>query len=93
MAKAAGDIDHAASTIKGLQSQLQGHKAAVLAGWQGNAASAFSGVFESFNEDMTKVLTALNGLHESLVKNRINYEANEQQTSDASKAIQSLLNH
>jgi WXG100 family type VII secretion target len=93
MAKAAGDIDHAASTIKGLQTQLNGHKQAVLAGWQGNASRAFDGVFQSFDEDMTKVLTALQGLHESLVHNRVNYESTEQQQTDAANAIHSLLNH
>jgi WXG100 family type VII secretion target len=93
MAKAAGDIDEAASTIKGLQTSLQGHKAAVLSGWQGNAASAFDQVFQSFDEDMNKVLTALNGMHESLVKNRTQYESAEQQQTDAAKAIHQFLNH
>ena len=63
MAKAAQDIDDAASTIKGLQTSLNGHKQSVLAGWQGNAAHAFDAVFQSFDEDMTKVLTALGGMH------------------------------
>jgi WXG100 family type VII secretion target len=93
MAKAAGDIDEAASTIKGLQTSLHGHKAAVLAGWQGNAAHAFDGVFTSFDEDMTKVLTALNGMHEKLVHNRTQYEAAEEQQTDAAKAIHQFLNH
>ena len=63
MAKAAQDIDEAASTIKGLRRRCraQGRRPR---GWQGNAASAFDGVFTSFDEDMSKVLTALNGMHE-----------------------------
>lgn len=93
MAKAAQDIDEAASTIKGLQTSLQGHKAAVLSGWQGNAANAFDGVFQAFDEDMSKVLTALNGMHESLVHNRTQYEAAEQQQTDAARAINQFLNH
>ncbi len=93
MAKAAQNIDEAASTIKGLQTSLHGHKSAVLSGWQGTAASAFDGVFQSFDEDMNKVLTALNGMHEKLVHNRTQYEAAEQQQTDAAKAINQFLNH
>lgn len=93
MAKAAQDIDEAASTIKGLQTSLNGHKQAVLAGWQGNAAHAFDAVFQSFDEDMTKVLTALGGMHEKLVHNRVQYENTEQQQTDAAKAIHGFLNH
>lgn len=93
MAKAASDIDEAASTIKGLQTSLNGHKQAVLAGWKGNAAIAFDGVFQSFDEDMTKVLTALNGMHEKLVHNRTQYESAEQEQTDAAKAIHQFLNH
>lgn len=93
MAKAATDIDEAASTIKGLQTSLSGHKQAVLAGWQGNAAQAFDGVFQSFDEDMTKVLTALNGMHEKLVHNRTQYESAEQEQTDAARAINQFLNH
>jgi WXG100 family type VII secretion target len=92
MAKAAGDLDHAASTVKGLQTQLSAHKDAVLTGWKGNAATAFDGVFLAFNEDMTKVLKAMNGLHESLVQNRINYEATEERNTDSAKAIHQALN-
>jgi WXG100 family type VII secretion target len=93
MAKAAQDIDEAASTIKGLQTSLQGHKAAVLSGWQGNAATAFDGVFQSFDEDMSKVLVALNGMHEKLVQNRTHYASAEEQQTDAARAINQFLNH
>jgi WXG100 family type VII secretion target len=93
MAKAAGQIDQAASTIKGLQTSLQGHQQAVLAGWEGNAATAFNKAFLSFDEDMRKVLTALNGMHEKLVHNRIQYEAAEERQTDAAKAIHQFLNH
>jgi WXG100 family type VII secretion target len=93
MAKAAQDLDEASSTIKGLQTSLNGHKQAVLAGWQGNAAHAFDGVFQAFDEDMSKVLNALNGMHEKLVHNRTQYESAEQQQTDAAKAIHQFLNH
>jgi WXG100 family type VII secretion target len=93
MAKAAGQIDQAASTIKGHQTSLQGHHQAVLAGWEGNASQAFNHAFLSFDEDMGKVLTALKDMHEKLVHNRIQYEAAEQQQTDAANAIHQFLNH
>jgi WXG100 family type VII secretion target len=92
MAKAAGELDHAASTIKGLQTQLGAHRDAVLVGWKGKASNAFGDAFVTFNEDMTKVLVAMNRLHESLVHNRINYEKAEELQTDSAKAIHQFLN-
>lgn len=93
MAQAAQKIDHAASTIEGLRQRLEGHKTAVLGGWQGNAATAFDRVFQDFNADFLGMLKELNTLHEHLVHNRIRYESTEQEQTDAAKAINALLNH
>ena len=93
MARAAQKIDESASTIQGLRTRLQGQKASVLGGWEGNAAQAFSRVFESFDQDFAKVLKALEGMHEKLVHTRIKYEAAEQEQEQAANAISSLLNH
>jgi len=93
MAQAAQKIDDSASTIQGLRTRLQGHKASVLAGWEGQASQAFGRVFESFDQDFAKVLKALEGIHEKLVHTRIKYEGTEQEQTQAANAISSLLNH
>jgi WXG100 family type VII secretion target len=93
MAQAAQKVDHAASTIKGLQSRLQGQKQQVLAGWQGNAALSFDKVFQDFDGQFTKILQAMEGIHEKLVHTRIQYERTEQEQSDAANAIAGLLNN
>jgi WXG100 family type VII secretion target len=92
MAIAAQRVDHAASTIKGLQVRLQGQKAQVLGGWRGNASIAFDRVFTDFDGEFTKILAALEGIHEKLVHTRIQYETTEQEQTDAANAISSLLN-
>lgn len=93
MARAAQKIDESASTIQGLRTRLQGHKASVLGGWEGNAAQAFGRVFDAFDQDFAKVLQALEGIHEKLVQTKIKYESAEEQQTDAANAISSLLNH
>lgn len=98
MAKAAGQIDHAASTIVGLQKSLNGHHDAILVGWQGPAADAFNMAFTEFNTAMSKIIHGGDGkdgmdqIHEKLVHNRIQYEKTEQEQTDASNAIASAIN-
>ena len=92
MAQAADDIDASANIIKGLQSQLEGHKNQVRSMWEGNASMAFEQVFARFNEDFNKVLQALNGMHESLVQTKITYESKEEMSEQAVNKVQNLLN-
>jgi WXG100 family type VII secretion target len=92
MAQAASDVDASANIIKGLQSQLEGHKNQVRSMWEGEASMAFEQVFARFNEDFNKVLQALNGMHESLVQTKITYESKEEMSQQAVNKVQSLLN-
>lgn len=92
MAQAAQDIDASANIIKGLQTRLEGAKTQMRVNWEGNASMAFEAVFNRFNQDFTKVLTALNGMHESLVQTKITYESKEQMSQDAVNKVQALLN-
>jgi ESAT-6 family protein len=91
MAQAANDLESSAGVIKGIQSQLESHKAEVRANWGGQASNAFENVFNQFNEDFRKVLQALNGMHESLVQTRMTYEAQEQASQDTVNRVQNLL--
>lgn len=92
MDQAAQDIDASANVIKGLQTQLEGHKQQVRASWEGNASMAFEQVFNRFNEDFNKVLRALEGMHQSLVQTKITYESREEMSEQAVNKVQSLLN-
>ncbi|WP_084262378.1 WXG100 family type VII secretion target [Actinomadura formosensis] len=92
MKQAADDIDASANIIKGLQTQLEGHKQQVRSAWEGNASMAFESVFNRFNEDFGKVLRALEGMHQSLVQTKITYESKEEMSEQAVNKVQALLN-
>jgi WXG100 family type VII secretion target len=92
MQRAAQQLDSAYSTVTGLRTTLEGHKAELLGGWAGEAASAFSNVYEAFDADMAKVLTAMNTLHEKLVSTHITYVATEAEQSATVNKVAGLLN-
>jgi len=91
MALAAQDIDSSANVIRGLQVQLEDHKNQVRAQWEGQASMGFEQVFNKFNDDFQRVLTALDGMHEALVHTRITYEAREQEAHDAVNRVKQML--
>jgi len=92
MATAATQIEDAVGQIRGLQMQMNGYHADTKSGWQGNAASAFTAAYESFSADFTKVLNALEGMHEKLVGTRTNYQTTEDTNTSTVNRINSLLN-
>lgn len=91
MGQAAQEVEEKANIIKGLQSTLEGHKQELMGGWKGEAAMTFQQVHDEFNRDFTKVINALQGMHESLVHTKIHYEAKEQESREAASEVQRLL--
>ena len=92
MAQAAQKLDDAAQTTRGIQSRLQQHKAQLRSSWEGNAALAFDRVFMEFDENFTKVLTAMQSLHEKMVQTKIKYEGTEEEQQAAVNRIAGLIN-
>ncbi|WP_279487358.1 WXG100 family type VII secretion target [Actinomadura sp. 6K520] len=92
MQQAATRIEDSAGIVKGLQTKLDGHKGQLMSGWAGNAAVSFDRVFNEFQTEMTKVRTALEGMHQKLVQTKITYESTEQEQQDAVNKINQLLN-
>lgn len=93
MGTAAVQVEDAVSRIRGLQSQLDAYHGSLVGGWQGDAASAFTSAFEAFNADFTKVLNALQGIHDKLVGTRSTYQTTEDSTTSTVNRVGSLLNH
>jgi WXG100 family type VII secretion target len=93
MAQAAQKLDDAANVTKGIQLRLHGHKADLRAHWEGNAAGAFDRVFAQFDEDFSKVLNAMQSMHEKLVHTKIKYESTEQEQQAAVNKVANLLNN
>jgi len=77
MNAAAGQLDEAYSEVKALRQQLGGHQSELMGNWRGTAASAFANVYEAFDTDLGKVLTAMNTLHQKMVQTHATYQATE----------------
>jgi WXG100 family type VII secretion target len=91
MATAARQVEGAVSTIRGLQSNMNGYASQLQSGWQGNAASAFSNAYEAFSADFAKVLTALGSIQEKLAGTHGTYAATEEANTSTVNKIQSML--
>ncbi len=92
MQRAAQQLDSAYSTVTGLRTTLESHKTELLGGWAGEAASAFSNVYQAFDADMAKVLAAMDILHEKLVQTHVRYVATEAEQSATVNKVAGLLN-
>jgi len=91
MATAATQVESTVGQIKALQSRLQGAHGDLMGGWAGQSASAFTAAFNEFNADFSKVIQALDLMHEKLVVSRTNYNASEEaNTTSASRIAQAL---
>jgi WXG100 family type VII secretion target len=92
MATAAKQVEDAVTQVRGQQSQLAGFHGDLMAGWQGAAASAFTGAYEAFNADFTQVINALQEFYPKLTTTRSRYEANEQALTSASNRVAGQIN-
>lgn len=91
MATAANQTQQAVDQIRGIQSTMNSQQEALQAGWKGEASTAFTNAFATFNGDFTKVLQALQNLEEKLSASQKNYTATEAaNTQAASKITQAL---
>ncbi|MGO9082096.1 MAG: WXG100 family type VII secretion target [Streptosporangiaceae bacterium] len=92
MATAAMQVEDAVTKIRGQQSQLAAYHGELMAGWAGDASMAFTNAYDSFNADFTKVINALEGIHEKLVGTRARYEATEEANTASVNRVAGLLN-
>jgi WXG100 family type VII secretion target len=92
MATAAGQVESAVGQIRGLQSQLTGYQESLAGTWQGDASTAFSNAYLTFSSDFTKIIQALEGIHDRLVTTQAKYSATEEQNTAAVTRVGGLLN-
>jgi WXG100 family type VII secretion target len=93
MATAAKQVEDAVTQVRGQQSQLAAFHGDMMAGWQGQAATAFTAAYEAFNADCTQVINALQEFHPKLATTRSRYEANEQTLTSSANRVASQINH
>src|SRR5487761_320300 len=91
MAQAASQVESAVTTIRGLQSNMNGYNSQLQGGWQGQAATAFASVYEAFNADFAKVLTALQTIQEDLVSTQGTYSTTEDTTTSQVNRVAGLI--
>jgi WXG100 family type VII secretion target len=91
MAMAAQQVDSAVTVIRGLQANMDGYSAQLMARWQGQAATAFAGTYGAFSDDFAKVLAALQGIQEKLVSAHGRYARTEESNSDQLSRVRSAL--
>jgi WXG100 family type VII secretion target len=91
MATAAQQVESAVTTIRGLQSSMNSYASQIQAGWQGQASSAFSNTYEAFGADFSKVLNALQTIHENLVGTDATYTTTEETNVGQVNRVAGLL--
>jgi WXG100 family type VII secretion target len=92
MATAGQQVEDAVNQVRAEQSRLSGFHAELTGGWVGDAASAFTNAYNSFNADFTTVINALQSIQEKLVTSRARYEATEERQTAAANRVQGMLN-
>ena len=92
MQTAANQLDDAYSVVTGLQQQLRNHHATLVGTWKGQAAGAFTNVFNTFDTELTKVLKVMDQLHEKMVGSHAQYNASEANASQTVNKVANLLN-
>jgi WXG100 family type VII secretion target len=93
MAQAAQRLEDAVGTTRGIRSQLQSHSGELMSNWSGTAASTFGRVFEEFDQDFNKVITAMQGMQENLVQTRSMYQQTEDQQQATVNKVAGILNN
>lgn len=91
MATAAQQVESAVTTIRGLQTNMSGYASSLHSSWQGQAATAFGNTYEAFSADFTKVLNALEAIHEKLVGTHSTYVNTEDTNTSTVNRISSIL--
>lgn len=92
MATAATQLQDAVDDVKAQQARLTSAHGTMMGSWTGEAASAFTSAYESFNSDFTKVINAMEGIQTRLVGTRANYEASEQANVTSANRVAGLIN-
>jgi WXG100 family type VII secretion target len=84
-------VESAVTVIRGLQSNMNGYNSQLQGGWQGQAATAFANVYEAFNADFAKVLTALQTIQENLVSTQSTYSTTEDTNTSQVNRVAGLI--
>ena len=81
--QAATDVHNTKQQIDGQLKSLRNLLEEIQGSWKGAAAGAFQGVMQSYDEEATTLMTALEGIGEQLSATGAQIDENEQSGADA----------
>ncbi|MGE5289251.1 MAG: WXG100 family type VII secretion target [Micromonosporaceae bacterium] len=90
--RAANQLDAAHGVVAGLRTKLESEHSTLMGGWQGQAASAFTNVYQTFDEEMGKVLAAMEQLHQNMLASHTTYVGSEEQVTQTVNRVSGLIN-
>jgi len=93
MHAAAKDVRSTHDTVNGKLTELRGAIDDLVAAWKGEASSGFSKVMTRWDQDSTKLLTALHDIADLLDKGANTHQANEEQQSQMMNKYGNSLNY
>jgi len=89
---AISQLNDADQRVESIQQTLNNEMAALMGGWQGNAAAAFSKAHQAFDEKFETTQRELKRIAEVLQSSLSDYTANEAAQEQASSTIMNALN-
>jgi WXG100 family type VII secretion target len=92
MAQGAAKVDEATQQIQGHIQALRSEVETMMGGWRGEAASAFTQVHNSFEEQATKINNALRQMHEALLATNRTYTNQESSQSQTLSGLAGQIN-
>lgn len=92
MQQGAVKVDDAASQIQGHISNLRSEVETMMGAWKGEAATAFIGVHESFEQQAGKINTSLRQMHEALVSTHRTYGTQESTQTETLSGLAGKIN-
>ena len=92
MAQGAAKVDEATTQIQGHIQALRSEVETMMGGWRGEAASAFTQVHNSFEEQANKINGALRQMHEALLSTNRTYSNQESSQSQTLSGLAGQIN-
>ena len=92
MAQGAAKVDEAANQIQGHINNLRAEVETMMGGWRGEAASAFVQVHDAFEQQATRINTALRQMHEALVSTHRTYGTQESTQTQTLSGLAGQIN-
>ncbi|RJL30023.1 WXG100 family type VII secretion target [Bailinhaonella thermotolerans] len=93
MATAVGHITETANIVKGIQTQVNTSKETLRRAWDGSSAISFDAVHHAWDQEMGRVIRALEKFAMDIHGSKIQYEGAQEQAEKATNQLAAILNY